>query len=63
MFEIIAKIWFFLVMLPFMILTEGYKVLKKFMTKRDYKLDWMYVTLAALILLLVILFLLQYGYR
>lgn len=63
MFEILAKIWFFLVILPFTILTEGYEMLKKFMTKRGYKPDWMYVLLTILIILLVILLLLQYGYR
>lgn len=61
--EIISKIIFFIFILPFLMLSKGYEMFKKFMTRNNYTLDWAYVTLAILIILLVILLLLKYGYR
>lgn len=61
--EIIAKIIFFIFILPILILGEGYDMFKNFMAKRGYTLDWAYVTLAILVIILIILVMFQYGYR
>lgn len=63
MWGIIAKIWFFIVILPYFIVQEGYEMLKKFMAKHGYHLDFLHVLLGVLILILIILLLLEYGYR
>ena len=48
--------------LPVIIITEGYEMLKKFMHKRGYEIDWAYALLAILVLILIIVLFLQYGY-
>ena len=62
MFEIITKIWYMIYILPVIIITEGYEMLKKFMHKRGYEIDWAYALLAILVLILIIVLFLQYGY-
>jgi hypothetical protein len=57
------KIWFFIFILPISAIEEGYKKFKKFMSRNNYSLDWAYVLLFALIILLILVTLLQYGYR
>lgn len=61
--EIFSKIIFFIFVLPFLMLSKGYEMLKKFMSKHGYTFDRLYVLLAALILLLILVLLLQYGYH
>lgn len=63
MFEILFKIWFLIAILPVLLVTEGYKLLKKFLLKHNIKLDPLYIVLFALIVLLLVLLLLKYGYR
>ena len=48
--------------LPVIIITEGYELLKKFMHKRGYEIDWAYTLLVVLVLILIISLLVQYGY-
>ncbi len=63
MWEIIFRVWFFIIILPITLVQEGYGKLKKFLAKRGYEIDWIYFTLATLIIVLIILLLLGYGYR
>ena len=60
--EIFWKIWYLIIILPVILVTEGYEKLKKFMHKRGYEIDWAYTLLAALILILIITLLVNYGY-
>jgi len=62
MFEFITKIWYMIYILPVILITEGYELLKKFMHKRGYEIDWAYTLLAVLILILIIALLVNYGY-
>ena len=55
------KVWFLVVILPFLIASEGYDKLKKFLEKNNYKVDWLYVMLGFLVFILVVLVL--GGYR
>jgi undecaprenyl pyrophosphate phosphatase UppP len=59
--ELIGKIWFFLFVMPFMIGQEAYAKLKNFLSKHNYKPEWMYILFIGLIILLIILLLA--GYR
>jgi|GEM_PF-5763221 len=61
MWDIIVKVWFLVVILPFLIASEGYDKLKKFLEKNNYKVDWLYVMLGFLVFILVVLVL--GGYR
>ncbi|MGH7249383.1 MAG: hypothetical protein ACREGC_00230 [Minisyncoccia bacterium] len=61
MWEIIGKIWFFVVITPFLILGEGYTMFKNFLKKNNYTLDFLYVLLFILVVLFVALLLL--GFR
>jgi hypothetical protein len=63
MWELFLKVWYFLFVLPYILITEGYKKLKKFMNKHGYHPDWAYTLLAILFILLIIALFLQYGYR
>ena len=60
--EIFWKIWYLIIILPVILVTEGYEKLKKFMHKRGYEIDWAYTLLAVLILILIITLLVNYGY-
>ena len=62
MMEIFWKIWYLIIILPVILVTEGYEKLKKFMHKRGYEIDWAYTLLAVLILILIITLLVNYGY-
>ena len=61
MFEAFFKVWYFIAILPFLIAKEGYEKLKIFLDKKNIKIDWIYVSLGILIILLLILLVL--GYR
>ncbi len=65
MWDIWIKIVFFILVLPFLIFTEGYQMLKGYLTGKNYwggsRDSWIYTTLAILVLLLIILFF--SGYR
>ncbi len=63
MFELILKIIFLIVVLPFLVVNEGYEMLKKWMKKHNYTPDWAHTVLAILIVILIILLILQYGYH
>lgn len=63
MFQIIYKIWYLVVILPILIVIEGYKMLKKFMAKRGYTPDWAWAWLVILVVLLLIALLFQVGYH
>jgi hypothetical protein len=54
---VLFKIWFLIAILPFTIAKEAYLKLKVFLDKRGIKIDWLYVSLVALIILLIILLL------
>jgi len=62
MWELFIKIWYFIIILPIILVTEGYGKLKKFMHKRGYEIDWAYTLLAVLTLILIIALLVNYGY-
>jgi uncharacterized membrane protein YidH (DUF202 family) len=58
MFELFFKIWWMIAILPVLILLKGYDMFKKFMKKRGYPMDWVYVAyflLAVLVILLILL--------
>ena len=56
------KIWFGIIILPGLVINEGYKKLKAFLWKRyGIKWDWFDMSLVFAIILLIILFL--KGYR
>ena len=59
--ELIGKIIFLLVTLPFMIASEAYHIVKKFITK--HHIDYLYVLLTILVIIFLILMLLRYGYN
>jgi hypothetical protein len=59
--EIIQTIFYFIIILPFLILQEGYKMFKKFMSHGRRWYYFPYVLLGILVFLLIIL--LMYGYR
>lgn len=59
--EIIAKIMFFIIVLPSMIITEGYEMFKKFLKKNNLSPTWEYVLLIVLVLLLLVLLLFGYS--
>ena len=61
MFQIIFKIWFLIAIMPLTIARATYAKLKNFLAKRNIKIDWLYVSLGFLILLLILL--LSLGYR
>jgi len=61
MLEIFQNILFFIIVLPFMIFSKGYDMLKKFAKKHGYEISFLHVLLVALIILLILLFL--NGYR
>lgn len=62
MFEIVSKIWYFIIILPILILIEGYKMLKKTMSKKGNYLDkFLYLSIVLLIILLIITWIM--GYR
>ncbi len=63
MWEVILKMWFLLVILPFCMIEDGYYRLEKFINENNYHPDWVHVLLAILGILLTIVMLLQYGYR
>ena len=63
MFQIIFKIFYFIVVFPFLIVMEGYKMLKKFIAKHGLSPDWAWTWLIILTILLIVLLLFQYGYR
>ena len=54
MFEAFFKVWYFIAILPFLIAKEGYEKLKIFL-RQNIKIDWIYVSLGILIILLLIL--------
>ncbi|MFZ3011695.1 MAG: hypothetical protein WA060_01695 [Minisyncoccia bacterium] len=62
MWELFLKIWYFIIVLPIILVTEGYERLKKFMHKHGYHPDWAHTVLAVLILALILALLVQYGY-
>lgn len=63
MFQILFKIWYMIAILPVLIVTEGYKLLKKFLLKHNIKLDPLYTILFVLVVFLIVLLLLKYGYQ
>jgi hypothetical protein len=63
MFEVFFKIWYIIAILPCYIAGEGWRMLKKFMKKHGYELDWAYTLLAILVFALIIILILEYGYQ
>jgi NhaP-type Na+/H+ or K+/H+ antiporter len=64
MWEIFLRIWFFIIVLPIILIQEGYKKFKKYLEKKGHPMDWMYFVYAALfILVLFLVILLAEGYR
>ena len=63
MWDIFETVWFVLVIMPILMVQENYDRFKSHMEKHGYKIDWTDVTLFVLVLLLIVLLLLQYGYR
>jgi hypothetical protein len=48
--------------LPFLILLEGHKKLKTVLANHGYNIDWTHTTLLVLILVLIVLLFVKYGY-
>ena len=63
MFEIVFKIWFLIAIMPLTLAQEGYAKLKPYLEKKGIKIDWLYVTLFSLILLLIILLMLGFPFN
>lgn len=62
MFQIFEKILFFLFVLPFLMIEKGYFMLNEYLEKRGLpKIDWMYVLVVFLILVVIILW--AIGFR
>lgn len=57
MFEVISKIWYFIVVLPLIILLEGNKMFSNFLKKKNIysRWDFWYLLLFILIVLFIIL--------
>jgi hypothetical protein len=51
------KVFFFIAVLPVMMINEGYSRIKKFMEAHGYTFDWPHATLAILIIILFMLIL------
>jgi polyferredoxin len=62
MADILFKIVFLAFVLPLLILSEGYAKFKAFLKKHNYPWDWTYDLLLGLIVLIIVIFLLEYGY-
>lgn len=62
MWELFLKVWYFLFVLPYILITEGYQKLKKFMNKHGYHPDWTHILLVILIIALLLALLVEYGY-
>jgi hypothetical protein len=62
MMDIIMKIWFFIVILPYLMAVKGYEMLNDYLEKKGRsKIEMPYVLLFLLVLLLLILW--GIGYR
>jgi len=62
MFEFLFKVWYMIAVLPFLILLEGHKKLKTVLANHGYNIDWTHTTLLVLILVLIVLLFVKYGY-
>ena len=54
--EIFMKVWYFIAILPYLILSEGHVMLVKFLKKRGIEWDMWYSLLLVLLVFLVVLF-------
>lgn len=63
MFEFFFKIWYFIVILPFLIFIEGSKMFSNFLKKRKIYSSWDIWHSYALVLILLLVILWALGYR
>ena len=61
MFEILFKIWYFIVIFPILIMLKGYAMFKDFMHRHGIGWPLLYFLLIILSVLLIILWI--FGYR
>lgn len=63
MFELIFKIWYLIAIFPVLIILDGWEMFKKYMGRKGYKVDLAFTLLFILIIALITVLLLQYGYK
>jgi hypothetical protein len=61
--EILTQIWFFVMILPFLIISEGNAMFAKFLKKNGIYAHWDMIHLSLLILVVLLIVLLAKGYR